>query len=477
MNSLFILLPFLSVFVLNLPFRPLMKKMALRLGMYLSALQVIIVLIPSFCSLSNEADSISRFLNFHLSVDGLSQVLLLSIGIVMFIVFLIARAVVTDESKIFNFVSLTLLLMAGMNGVVLVTDIFSLYVFLEITAISSFILIALRKEEPSLEAAFKYIVLSGVATMLMLISIALILIISGDTSFSAISLAMKSSAHTVFLMFALGIFLCGLLIKAGAMPFHGWLPDAYSAAPGPVSVLLAGIVTKVVGVYALVRIFGFVVPLHASINQVLMLVGAASIIAGALAALGQSDFKRMLAYSSISQVGYIILSLGCGTPLAIAGAIFHIFNHATFKTLLFVNAVAVEKQCGTRDMDKLSGLAQRMPVTGTTATLGFLSASGIPPLAGFWSKLIIVIALWMAGQYTYAVIAVLASLLTLAYFLSMSRRVFFGKIGVDLTAIKEAGWEVTFAAILLAAITVGVGVSFPVIINHFVLPLTQMVRG
>ncbi len=320
MNSLFVLVPFFSVIILNLPFRLLMKKLALRVGLYLSLVQITCALCPAFFSLSNDANLSDRFFGFHLTVDGLSQVLLLSIGLVLAVSFFVAKTVVADKEQIFNFVSLALLLMAGMNGIVMVTDIFSLYVFLEITAIASFILIAFPKSEPSLEAAFKYIVLSAMATMLMLTAIALIFLITGDTTFAAITSAAKGWTHIVFLMFAVGIFLCGLLVKAGVMPFHGWLPDAYSQALSPVSVLLAGIVTKVLGVYTLIRFFGFVIPVHHSINQVLLFTGTISIVLGALAALGQSDFKRMLAYSSISQVGYIIVSLGCGTPLGMIGA-------------------------------------------------------------------------------------------------------------------------------------------------------------
>jgi len=454
-----------------------MKKLALRFGLYLSLLQMAMTLCPDFCRFSNALNLTNQIFNFNLSVDNLSQVLLFAIGLVLAVAFVMARTVITDEEQVFNFSSLTLLLMAGLNGAVMATDIFTLYVFLEIAAISSFILIAFHKYETSLEAAFKYIVLSSVATMLMLMAIALIFMISGDTSFSSIGLAMQNSTHVVFLMFALGVFLCGLLIKSGIMPFHGWLPDAYSAAPSPVSVLLAGIVTKTVGVYALIRIFGFVFPPSHSINQILMFVGAVSIVFGALAALGQSDFKRMLAYSSISQVGYIVLSLGCGTPLAIVGAVFHLLNHSVFKSLLFVNAAAVERQCGTRDMDKLSGLASRMPVTGITSAIGFLSASGIPPLAGFWSKLIIIMALWISGQYVYAAIATMASVLTLAYFLSMQRRVFFGKIGSEWTAINEADFGLVVPALVLAAITVIIGIGFPIVMNAYLLPVVYTLKG
>ena len=249
------------------------------------------------------------------------------------------------------------------------------------------------------------------------------------------------------------------------MPFHGWLPDAYQAAPAPISVFLAGIVTKSLGIYGVIRVVTSVTGFSAPIKEVLLFVGAVSIVLGALAALGQKDFKRMLAYSSISQVGYIILGLGCGTALSIFGAIFHLFNHAIFKSTLFINSAAVEEQMGTRNMNRMSGLASKMPITGVSSVVSCLSAAGIPPLAGFWSKLIIIVALWASGLYAYAVIGVTASVITLAYFLSMQRRVFFGKMKEEFANVREAGFGLSLAALILTAITVGVGIVFPFLRN------------
>jgi multicomponent Na+:H+ antiporter subunit D len=275
---------------------------------------------------------------------------------------------------------------------------------------------------------------------------------------------------------AIGLFICGLLIKGGVVPFHGWLPGAYSAAPAAASVLLAGIATKTSGIYALIRLTTSVFANNESVNHILLLAGAISILVGAFAAMGQSDFKRMLAYSSISQVGYIILALGCGTNLAIIGAVFHLFNHSIFKSLLFVNSAAVEKQSGTTNMNKLGGLGTRMPVTNATSLIAFLSTAGVPPLAGFWSKLIIVIALWQNGLHGYATIAVLASVLTLAYLLMMQRKVFFGKLAEGLTNVKEAGLGITVAALILAVITVGVGVAFPWMFNSVLMPTSSFLK-
>ncbi|MDD5166269.1 MAG: proton-conducting transporter membrane subunit [Candidatus Omnitrophica bacterium] len=454
-----------------------MKKCAFWLCLSIVLFQICLILFPQICCFSDKLDALGSFFKFDFTVDSLSRVMLFCIGIVLFTALFVQRNNCEDEDKIFNFANVSLLILCGMNGVVMVKDIFSLYVFLEITAVSSFILIAFNKESVAFEGAFKYIILSAVATVLMLAAIALFLVISGDTGFSAISSALKVSQGRFFIGFAVGIFLCACFIKSGLVPFHGWVPDAYSSAPASVSVLLAGVVTKTVGIYTLIRIVNSIFGFGDPIKHLLLAVGAISIVVGALAALGQKDIKRMLAYSSISQVGYIVIGLGTGTALGLTGAIFHLFNHSIFKSLLFVNSAAVESETGTRDMDKLSGLAKKMPLTGITSILGSLSCAGIPPLAGFWSKLIIIIALWVSGFRGYAIIAVLASVLTLAYFLSWQRSVFFGILKEDLANVKEAGFGLVFPALILAVIIVGVGIFFPLVINSFALPIENILGG
>jgi multicomponent Na+:H+ antiporter subunit D len=201
----------------------------------------------------------------------------------------------------------------------------------------------------------------------------------------------------------------------------------------------------------------------------MLLMGMVSIVVGAFAAIAQTDMKRLLAWSSISQVGYIVLALGCGTPLAVVGAVFHVFNHATFKSLLFVNSAAVEQQLQTTDMERLGGLGGRMPFTATTSVVGLLSASGVPPLAGFWSKLLIILALWQADHRAYAILAVLMSVVTLAYLLLMQRKVFFGKVREGLEGTREASAGLVLASLALAGVTVGAGVLFPLLYHTFLL--------
>jgi proton-translocating NADH-quinone oxidoreductase chain N len=463
--SFLILLPFLSIIVLNLPIKSLMPRIAFKLAGCLALFQVFVVILQPAGFWNFSFDPLARFFVFGSAADNLSRVTLLSIGIVVFISLLVAKAMLVNEGQRFNFVNLTMLAMLGMNVIVVAADIFSIYVFIEVTALASFILIALTKDQLAIEGAFKYIILSAVATVLMLCSIGLLLLFSGGTSFESVAFALRHSGNAFLLKASLGLFLCGLFIKSGLVPFHGWLPDAYSAASSPVSILLAGIVTKVSGVYVLLRLMISVFGGIAAIHQALMFIGAISIIIGAFLALTQNNFKRLLAYSSISQVGYIILAAGCATPLAILGALFHFFNHATFKSLLFVNAASLEKQTGSVDMDKMGGVANKMPVTGITSVIAFLSTAGIPPLSGFWSKLIIVIALWNSGNIIYASIAILASVITLGYLLYLQRQVFFGKLNAGLEGIKEVGIDLLAPQLILTIIIVVVGVFTPWILK------------
>jgi formate hydrogenlyase subunit 3/multisubunit Na+/H+ antiporter MnhD subunit len=487
--SYLILAPLAALVLLNLPVKAIRKDLAYGLVLLLTAAQVaVLVFRPDLL----RSVAPGQFLGLSLAADELSFVLLLSVGIVIFVTALVGRAMMADEKQRFYFMNVLLVSLIGMNGAVLVTDLFSLYIFLEITAVASFLLIAFNRDRHGLEGAFKYIIMSAVATVLMLTAIALFLLATHGTSFDVIHKALSAPSVNPLVRIALAAFICGLFIKGGLVPFHGWVVGAYSAAPAPASVLLAGAATKISGIYGLIKLglagayssapqAAMVAKASWTANlftgnassvglgDVMLLVGMVSIVVGAFAAMAQTDMKRLLAWSSISQVGYIVLALGCGTPLAIVGAAFHLFNHAIFKSLLFVNSAAVEQQLKTTDMERLGGLGGRMPFTATTSVVGLLSAAGVPPLSGFWSKLLIVLALWQAGHPIYAILAVLLSVVTLGYLLMMQRKVFFGKIREGLEHAREASLGLVLASVVLAGVTVGAGVLFPLLYRTFLL--------
>ncbi len=467
MNYLLIFVPFIALVLVNLlpkKLRPISSFLVLLL--ILAAQSIFAALAPFGLIRAVGAVRMEHLFGFHLLIDNLSLLLLLSAGIVGFSALMVAWHSIKDEDDRFNFTNLLFILLIGMNGISMLRDLFSLYVFIEAIAVSTFIMILLYKAREAYEGALKYLILSVVASVMMLSSIALFIMFCGGTSFEVIKLSLVSSGALARI--AIALFICGLFIKGGLVPFHGWLADAYTSAPAPVSVVLAGVVTKASGIFTLIRLLTAVIGFSPATKDLLLIIGAISIVIGALAALGQKDIKRMLAYSSISQMGYILVALGCGTRLGLIAAAFHFLNHAIFKSQLFANAAAVEEQTGSRDLGSLGGLAQKMPVTGITSAIASLSTAGIPPLSGFWSKLLIIIALWVSGNYFYAVIAVLASLLTLAYFLTLQREAFFGQVSVKVSSVTEASAGMLIPAVLLSAMTVGLGLVFPFVIKYFV---------
>jgi multicomponent Na+:H+ antiporter subunit D len=169
----------------------------------------------------------------------------------------------------------------------------------------------------------------------------------------------------------------------------------------------------------------------------------------------------MLAFSSVSQIGYIVLAAGLGTPLAVMGAVFHLINHATFKTVLFLNSASLERTAGTTDMNKLGGMEHAMPWTSWSSVIALLSTAGVPPLSGFWSKLIIILALWESGLKVYAVLALLFSIVTLAYFMMMQKKVFFGVKKPAAETASEVPAPMLAPVLAMSALIVALGLMFP----------------
>ncbi len=467
-----ILIPILLVILLNVP--RVSGKTAYYTALAFFVYQLVSVFFPMLGS-----DQLSVLINkvFVLNVyaDGISKIMIVSASIVAFAALITSKAFIKYDSRLFSLSNLMLLSVAGINGLVFARDMFTMYVFIEVIAVSSYIMISLDKKEGALEGGFKYLMISSVATVMMLFSVALFFIVAGGTSFETVSAAVKDFGGSYLMSAAIMLFVCGMLIKGGLMPFHAWLPGAYSQAPAGVSVFLGGIITKTTGIFTLIRVLYSVTGYNDNIRNVLLIVGAISIVFGALAAITQKDFKKVLAYSSISQVGYIVLALGAGTAFGIAAALFHVFNHAIFKSLLFVNSAAVEKQTGRVDVDTFGGLGYKMPFTSGTTAIAFLSASGIPPFSGFWSKLLIILALWSSNCKGYAVLAVLASILTMAYFLNLQKKVFFGELSPNVENVKEAPASFFVPAFILCALTIGVGLFFPYVLKTFIFPAVGLI--
>ena len=397
--------------------------------------------------------------------DGLSLLLVAAVYLVgLCVTFFSAYFIEEGLPNRPAYYSLLLVSVAAMTGVVTTTDFFTLYVFIEVLAVTSFALITTDDSSAGIEGALKYFFLTFPASVLIIVGIAILMMTLGSLSYENLRLFMASDAPAGPVTFASALIMLGFIVKSGVVPFHTWTPDAYQGAYAPVSAHLAGIVTKISGVYAIIKLatlLRFFDGRAQALSEMLMFLGMLSIAVGALAALKQTNFKRMLAFSSISQIGYIVLAAGLGTPLAIMGAVFHLINHATFKTVLFLNSASLEKSTGTTDMDKLGGMEHSMPWTSWTSIVALLSTAGVPPLSGFWSKLLIILALWESGLRVYAVLALLFSIVTLAYFMMMQKKVFFGKKTPASERVQEVSAPLLAPVVLMSAIIVALGLLFP----------------
>lgn len=394
-------------------------------------------------------------LGIDLRLDGLSVLLLISISVIGLAATLYSVQYMTMYTSKFRYYTLFLFMIAGMNGVVLTGDLFNLYVFMEVAAIASYALVGFGCDHEELEASFKYAVLGSVASAFVLIGIALLYGIVGtlNMSHAATKIAAMGGLNKP-LFLSLGLMMCGFGLKAALVPFHAWLPDAHPSAPAPISAMLSGVVIKALGIYVIARLVYNVFGASDNLLGIVRWLGAVSMVVGVLLAIGQWDMKRLFAYHSISQIGYVAIGLGLGTPLGIVGALFHMVNHSVFKSLLFLNAGAVEYATGTRQLKKLGGLHDKMPVTAGTSLTASLSIAGIPPFNGFWSKLIIVLACVEAGRYWLALAAVMVSLITLASFLKVQKYAFFESAKSALARVAEVPLLMRTAMILLAALCI-----------------------
>ncbi|RLC56616.1 MAG: NADH/ubiquinone/plastoquinone (complex I) [Candidatus Cloacimonadota bacterium] len=405
----------------------------------------------------------------YMVMDGLAKLVLLIISLVGFLSIFYSLSYTKQYTAERKFYVLFSLMIAGMNGIVISGDIFNIFVFLEIAALSSYALVAFGVEKQQLEASFKYQVLGGIASLIILLTIGLIYWNTGTLNIADISRQLtincsSPSGTNVFIKFISVLLIAGFGLKAAIFPFHSWLPDAHSSAPSPISAMLSGVLIKAVGIYVLIRLFFNMFPISYELSMTITVLGTISMIVGVLLAIGQWDFKRLLAYHSISQMGYVIIGVGIGmlilakggdkkiAALSISGGLFHMLNHSIFKGLLFLNAGSVEYRTNTRNLKKLGGLSSKMPITSGSSFIASMAISGIPPFNGFFSKVLIIIAAVQAGYIWIAFFAVLVSVITLASFTKIQKYLFFGELHSKYEKIKEVPFSMSFSMILLSVL-------------------------
>lgn len=425
----------------------------------------------------------------NLVADGLSKLLMITVSAIGFLSILFSWRYMRNYTSKGLYYTLFFLMTAGMNGVILTGDLFNLYVFMEIAAIASYALVAFGCENEELEASFKYLILGTVASAFILFGIGITYNLTGTLNMAQIARQMPQLGSNPAMMLVAGFFFLGFGMKAAMVPFHAWLPDAHPSAPAPISAMLSGVFIKASGVYVLARIFFNVFGVTQLFANVLIALGALSMLIGVLLAVGQWDFKRLLAYHSISQMGYVVLALGVGgdvlarggsagvAALCLFGGLFHLLNHAAFKSLLFLCSGSIEHATGTRQLKELGGLGMRMPWTGGCCRIAALSISGVPPFNGFWSKLIIIIAVIRAGYYGLGALTVVVSFLTLLSFIKVQRYVLQGTPSDWIRSIRESPLTMTLALAVLAVICLAGGVLLPLYQGVLLAPARDVLLG
>ncbi len=469
---LFTALPMAAAF-LNLIVAKLSKKVADLLAFVITAILAVMAVRMLF--VSPFAYQVGGWVppnGILLVSDGLSSLMLVVVNVIGFLSIIYSIRYMTTYTAKPKYYSLFLLMMAGMNGVVITGDFFNMYVFLEIASIASYALVGFGCEREELEASFKYLVLGGVASTGILFGIAFLYSMTGTLTMPDVAQQLENMEFNRALAFTVALFIMGFGLKASSVPFHAWLPDAHPSAPAPISAMLSGVLIKALGIYAIARVMYHVFGQAAMISSILMFLGALSMVVGVFLAVGQSDFKRMLAYHSISQMGYVMMGLGLGlnpdvpvyvAALGLFGGLFHLVNHAVFKSLLFLCSGSFEYRTGTRDKYEMGGLIRRMPVTGVTCSIASLSISGVPPFNGFWSKLIIIIAFFKAGYPIYGALAGFVAFMTLISFIRLQIHVLFGKLPERFARIKESPVLMTIPLVILAILCLGIGIAYPFI--------------
>jgi len=348
----------------------------------------------------------------------------------------------------------------GMVGVVSAGDFFTFFLFWEIMSISSYALVAFRKDrwEP-VEAGFKYLVMSSAGSALMLSGIAIVYGIVGTLNFAGIALATRAPILTSdpWIILAISLLIVGFGIKAAIAPMHTWLPDAHPAAPSPISSLLSGVMIKT-GIYGLLRFYILFQTLHVYWGFILSILAFLTMFIGNLTAMFQTDIKRLLAYSSIAQVGYITFALSIGTVQSVSAGLLHVFNHAMMKGLLFMAAGAFYHATGSRDISVLEGIGRRMKITGILLSIGLLAIAGMPGLNGFISELLIVSAAIQRELYIQAALTILNFVISVAYYLRLLQRIMLREPKGDVSKVEEAPATMIAGMVILTSLCIFVGI-------------------
>ena len=415
------------------------------------------------------------------NIDAMSAVMVLLTSIIGLAVTVFALSSEKKRSGLDGFFALFFLLLAGVYGLVCTSDLFNFFVFLEITGLAGAALVGFPVEKGrATEAGFKYALLSTIAGLFLLFGIGILYGQYGALNMAMIAARMQ---HTQLDKIALVLFVIPLALKCGAVPMHFWKPDAYGRAPASMTAFL--VLSSQASLYGMMRVLFTVYGANAqpaTFGWIVIVLGVLSMGVGVSMALVQKELKRFIAYLAVAQTGYMLMAFGTGYATladpaaleafgktAIAGGIFHLINDTLYKGLIFLAAGAVIYATGKKKLDELGGLGRSMKVTTVCFGIAALATSGIPPFNGFASKLMIYESVFRFNPFL-AVIAMVASVLTLASVAKIFHSVFMGPARKQFAEVKEVPGTMTFSMILLAVLCVVIGLFAGTFVEQFINP-------
>ncbi len=370
-----------------------------------------------------------------------------------------------DADNVPRFYAAFLLCLAGLLGITATADLFNVFVFLEISSLSSYTLVAMGRDRRALTAAFRYLIMGSIGATFIVIGIGLLYAMTGTLNMADLAMRLPevSSTRTVPVAFAfLGV---GISLKLALFPLHLWLPNAYAYAPSAATAFIAATSTKV-AVYMLLRVFFTVFGAEFSFNEmqldmVLLPLALIAIISMSLVAIFQENVKRMLAYSSLAQIGYMMLGISVGSAAGLTAGVIHLFNHALMKSALFLALGCVVYRIGSVHIRAIAGLGRQMPWTMGAFTLGGLSLIGVPLTVGFISKWYLIGAVIEAGWWPVAILIVLSSLMAIAYIWRVVEAAYFHPAPEGRDGVQEAPLSLLVPTwiLLLANLYFGVNAS------------------
>ena len=413
-------------------------------------------------------------IGISLEVDALSLFFGLLVAVAVFVACIYSFKYMEHDDNVREYYTLFLMLSGGVMGLVLSGDLFNMFIMVEILTFAAVALTAFRnKANGALEAAFKYLIVGSMGSTCILVGTVMLYAQTHTLNFAQLSALIPGNMNTATKL-AYALLLVGYATKSFVVPFHPLAADAHGAAPASISVLISGVLTKS-GLYGIIRISYFLFQSMGlgPIQFLLVFVGSLSMFVCVTMALAQHDFKRLLAFHSISQIGYVLTAAGLCTAMGISAGLYHAMNHTLFKGLLFLAAGAVLHETGTTDLNRLGGLSKKMPHTTVLFLIGAASISGIPPFNGFVSKWSIYQATYLKavesgniGYLLVTIIALITSVLTLASFVKVTQSVFFGQLPKELENTKEVPFGMRFAMGIFAVLCVVTGL-FPRLVTTY----------